>query len=199
MQTNYNSSISFNARLGAKLKATLLKNDFAGDIMRLEKFEKLFHDTFEKNIDTNTVVNVTTKGRFKLSNLIAPKIAYPVRLYSAKGKPLSQRILNECSKVYANTEYRLFQKIISTRVHEGKPIEQIAKLGEKLDAHRRPYFMDLIGTASRILKENPNSKLSEYDFSDMINIQLREIIETPEFQQAMAKGDFAEGTKILKR
>ena len=196
INTDYNNSTSFNARLGANLRQKLLVNEFGGDTKRLEKFEKLFRDTFDKKIDTNSVVDISEGGRFKISNPIAPKITYTLNILNRK-KPLPQRILTECDRVYANAEYRLFQKIISKGVQSGKSIEQISKFSEKLDDEIRPYFMDLIGTATRILKENPNSKLTELEFMDMINTQMREIIETPEFQQAMSNNNFSAAAKIL--
>ena len=196
INTNYNNPISFNACLGANLKQKLLVNEFGGDTKRLEKFEKLFRDTFDKKIDTNTVVDISENGRFKMSNPIAPKITYPVKILNRK-KSLAQRVLTECDKVYSSVEYRLFQRIISKKVQSGKSLEEISKLSKKLDEHSRLYFMDLIGTASRILKENPNSKLSEFEFSDMITTQMREIIESPEFQKAMSNGNFLAATKVL--
>ena len=196
INTDYNNSISFNARLGANLKQKLLVNEFGGDTKRFEKFERLFRDTFDKKIDTNTVVDISESGRFKISNPIGPKITYSLNILNRK-KPLPQRILTECDRVYANAEYRLFQKIISKGVRSGKSLEQMSKLSEKLDDEIRPYYTDLIGTATRILKENPNSKLTELEFMDMINTQMREIIETPEFQQAMSNNNFSAAAKIL--
>lgn len=193
---NYNSSINFNARLGANLRLNLLKNEFGGSVKHLEKFEKIFNDTFEKKMDTNTVVEITDKGRFRISNPIAPKITYPIKiLYN--NKSLGQRLLTECDKVYSTTEYRLFQRIISSKVKTGKSLNKISELSKKLDEHSRLYFNDLIGTASRILKENPNSKLTEAEFSDMITTQIREVVETPEFQEAMSSGKFFDAVKIL--
>ena len=79
----------------------------------------------------------------------------------------------------------------------GKTLEEVGIIGKTLDKYKRPYFNDLIETASRILKENPKSKLTEFDFLEMINIQMQEIINTPEFQRAIANGNFAKAAKIL--
>lgn len=197
INTNYNNSISFNARLGANLKLKLLNNEFGGNVKRLEKFEKLFRETSAKTLDTNTIIDINKSGRFIMSNSVAPKIIYPVKIMD-KNKSLAHRIINECDKLYFTTEYRLFQRIISRGVRSGKSLDKVSKLAEKFDDNRRPYFTDLIGTAERILKENPKSKLTETDFMVMINTQIREIVETPEFQQAMAEGNFSGAVKILK-
>ena len=197
IDSNYNNSISFNARIGANLRLKLLNDEFGGSAKRLEKFERLFHDTFEKHLDENTIIDITDAGRFRLSNLIDPKITYTMRaLY--KEKPLAQRVLTMCHKIYANEENILFIKIISKKVKSGKSLEEIGKMAEKLDKYKRPYLNDLIETASRILEENPYSKLTEFDFLEMLNIQLQEIINTPEFQKAIANGNFAKAVKILK-
>ncbi len=198
ISSDYNNSISFNARLGANLKLKLLNNDFGGDVKRLEKFEKLFNDTFEKKLDTNTVVDITDGERFRISNLAAPGISQAMR-FLHKDMPLAQRILTECDKVYASEEHRLFKKIISKKYNSGKSLEKIAKLSEELDARSKLHFMDLIETASRILKEKPQSKLTEVEFLDMINIQLREIVESPEFQEALAKGGFPAAVRVLRK
>lgn len=198
INSDYSNSISFNARLGANLRLKLLNDDFGGDVKRLEKFEKLFNDTFEKKIDANTVVDITKGGRFSLSNLIAPKVTVPMNVLY-KNKSLAQRMLHECDRVYASVEYRLFKKIISKKYNSGKSLEKISELSKKLDKRARLYFMDLIGTAERILKENPDSKLTELEFLTMSNIQMQEIINSPSFQEAMAKGGFSAAVRVLRK
>ena len=195
IQSDYKDNISFNARLGANLKANLLKNDFGGSVRRLSKFEKLFQDTFEKQLDDNTVIELNKNNRLSISNMIAPKITYPLKLLSHEAS-LAKRILKECDLVYSNTEYNLFERIISKSVNSGKTMEEVSRFAETLNEYRRPYFTDLIGTAARILKENPDSKLTEYEFSVMINTQIREVVETPEFQNAMSQ-NFTDALRML--
>lgn len=197
MKINRTDTVSFNAKLGNNLKNYLLKNDFAGDKKRLAKYEQIFCDTFEKNLDTNTVVEIAGNKRFKLYNLIAPKVTYPVKVYSRSENPLSKRILTECNKVYSYAEYRLFERIVSKLVNSGKSIDEITELGNKISEERKPYFDDMIKTADRILKENPQSKLTELEMAKMRDIQLRELIESDEFQQAMSKGDLVGAVKVL--
>ena len=188
MLTDYNNSISFNARLGPNLKTYLLKNEFSNDIPHVEKFERLFSDTFSKYIDTNSYIERKPNGKFEIFNFAFPKIKVPIKISNRKDRTLAQNILNECSVAYGRAEYVLFQRFIASQVRKGKTLETIQKVGESaLDNERKPYFMDLIETAKRILAENPKSKLDELDFSDMINIQLRETVETPEFQELIAK------------
>ena len=186
MKINRTDTVSFNAKLGNNLKNYLLKNDFAGDKKRLAKYEQIFCDTFEKNLDTNTVVEMAGNKRFKLYNLIAPKVTYPVKVYSRSENPLSKRILTECNKVYSYAEYRLFERI-----------DERTELDNKISEERKPYFDDMIKTADRILKENPQSKLTELEMAKMRDIQLRELIESDEFQQAMSKGDLVGAVKVL--
>ncbi len=188
MQTDYKNSISFNAKLGPNLKAYLLNNEFNGEPSHIKKFEKLFSDTFAKSIDTNTYIERKSNGKFELYNSAFPKIKVPINLSKRKDKTLAHKLINECSLAYGRAEYLLFERYIASQVAHGKTLEKIQSVGEKaLNSIRKPYFLDLIDTAKRILKENPKSKLDELDFSDMINIQMREIIDTPEFQDMISK------------
>ena len=137
---------------------------------------------------TNTYIERKPNGKFELFNMAFPKIKVPVKISQLKDKTLAKKLLNECNIAYGRAEYVLFERYIASQVARGKSIDAIQKVGEDaLDTNRKPYFMDLIETAKRILTVNPKSKLDELDFSDMINIQLRETIETPEFQEMMSK------------
>lgn len=187
MQTDYKNQISFNARIGKNLKMYLCKNEFGGSSVKTEKFEKLFHDTFERNIDTNTVLEMNSRGKFYLYNLGLKGVKNPIHIFEKDGKTLAQRVLHECSTAYSRAEYVLFQKYISTHVLKGQSLDKIEAVGKaRLDGVREPYFNDLVRTASRILKEKPKSKLTDSDFSNMTNIQLLEEIESPEFQAKLA-------------
>ena len=191
MLTDYNSSITFNARLGKNLKSYLCVSEFDGSMDRTAKFERLFSDTFEKNIDKNTVLEMNKHGGFYLYNLGLKGVKTSVSISKNKNKTLAQHILSECQSTFARAEYVLFEKYIAAQVAIGKALDKISSVGEtRLDKKRLPYFRDLIGTAERILKENPDSKLSEGDFSDMINIQMLETVNTPEFQAQLAKMGF---------
>jgi hypothetical protein len=188
MLIDYNSSIAFNAGIGTNLGNYLLKTEFDKDVSRLKKFEKLFEDTFSKNLDTNTVIERKNNGRFELFNSAFPKIKVPIKISQRGDRTLAQKLLSECNVAFARAEYVLFERYIASQSALGKSLDVIQKVGEEaLDINRKPYFTDLIDTARRILQENPKSKLDEGDFSDMINIQLREIIETPEFQKMVAQ------------
>lgn len=191
IQTDYKNQITFNARIGKNLKAYLCKSEFDGNMEKTEKFEKLFQDTFEAHIDTNTVLEINNRKKFYLYNSGLKGVKNSIKIFERDGKTLAQRILHECSTAYSRAEYVLFEKYISSRVARGNTIAKISSVGKRcLDEERLPYFFDLVGTAERILRENPKSKLSESDFSDMINIQMMETVNSPEFQAQLAKIGF---------
>ncbi|MBO6180539.1 hypothetical protein J6O86_02500, partial [bacterium] len=62
-----NNNIAFEARVG-KNALKILKNDFGGDTDKVAKFEHLFDDTFSKNIDNCTVVDVDKSGNYVFSH-----------------------------------------------------------------------------------------------------------------------------------
>ena len=186
IQTDYNNRISFNARLGANLKSKLLKEEFGGDVNRLKNFEMQFQDAVKEALDTNTILERNNNGHFQISNLIAPDITYPIKLFY-RDKLLSQRILDQGWLKYLTTECRLFEKIVSKKFNSGKSMDELRELAADLNEIRRPYYTDVIDSAKRILKDNPNSKLTDLEFSEMNTIQLREIVESPEFQKLMSE------------
>ena len=187
MNTDYKNQITFTARIGKNLKMHLLNNEFYANPQRVEKFERMFYDTFKKNIDTNTVLEMDSRGKFYLYNIGLKGVKHSLKIFASGGN-IANKILQECSTVFSRAEYVLFQKYISTNVLKGKSLEKIKAVGEtKLNGVRKHHFNDLVGTAQRILKQNPESKLTEYEFSDMITTQIREVVETPEFQRAMSQ------------
>ena len=184
LNTDYKNSISFNARLGKNLKVFLTQEEFCQNKEKTKDFERLFHDTFEKFIDNNTVLERNNYGKFYLYNLGLKGVKVPIKIYEKEGQSLAQRLLNKCYVAYSRAEYVLFQKYISSHILKGQSLEEIKMVGENmLDKKRKPYFLDLIETSSRILRENPNSKLTELDYSNMINIQIQEIVNTATFQK----------------
>ena len=187
MLTVYDNSIRFEARLGPNLRQYLLVNEFGGNVSKVEKFERIFDKTFSENMDKNTVIERKPNGKFFLFHPNFNGIKIPLKISIKEGKTLAQHLLNECSVAYGRAEYVMFQRFIAARVKKGESLDVIDKSSKFLGRKRKPYFTDLIETAKRILAENPKSELDELDFSNMINIQMREIIETPEFQALMQK------------
>jgi hypothetical protein len=190
MLNNYNNSISFNARLGSNLKTFLLNNEFNGNTNQVEKFEKELSDKFVKYLDDNTFIEMKSNGKFEIFNPAFPKLKMPIKLSPKTDTNITARLLNTHYLTYNRAEYILFQRFISSQKAKGKTLETIRDIGEKLlGKERKPYFTDLIEAASRILKENPKSKLNETDFSIMNDKILRELIEDPSFQALWAKSN----------
>jgi len=162
-----NSSTMFQAKLGKNITQTLRK-EFEYNPAKLQKYEQLIQDTFNKNIDKNTILDINKENKLMFSHTLFPRIKFCQNYKLPQNEPLGKRILNQCSKTIANGEYNLFQLIISTSINKGKSFKMLFKLSEKLEnSSSKKRFQDLLNIATRIKKENPKSKLTHNDFLTM--------------------------------
>lgn len=178
MQIINSDNLSFQAKLGPNLKTTLLKKEFGGDKSRLKKFEDVFEKTFSECLEENTVLEMTAKGRFELHNSIFPKFKVPFRLMSHE-PGLVQKILKTHPLNFNYNECSLFRRIISKEVKRGVSLDHLENIANEKFAktERLEYFLDFTHQARRILKENPVSELTDLEFSEMSNRELRELLE----------------------
>lgn len=178
MEINNNYNINFGAKLGPNLKTTLLKKEFGGDKSRLKKFEDVFEKTFNEYLEENTVLEMTAKGRFELHNSIFPKFKVPFRLMSHE-PGLVQKILKTHPLNYNYNECSLFKKIISKEVKRGVSLEHLNNIVSErfAQSERQEYFFDFTRQAKRILEENPEAELTNLEFSEMSNREIRELLE----------------------
>jgi len=173
-----NNNIYFGIKLGSNLQNTLKTGEFKSNPTVFAKFEKLFCDKFENTTEPHTTLEMNKRGGFEFYNPAFPKIKQAFKFFSNQ-KTLPEKILEESPIAYGACEYKLFQKIISTEVKKGKSIDKIMQKAQTLlsDSERKECFFDLINTAKRILKENPNAKLTEIEFSEMTNRELKYALE----------------------
>lgn len=158
---------SFQAKLGKNLTQELRK-EFKYNSTKLEKFEKIFQDTFKKNIDENTILDINKENKLMFSHSLFPRIKYCQNYKLPKDNFLGKRILNECSKTIGNGEYNLFQLIISTSIKNGGSLKKLLKISKKIKNNTsKQRFQDLLNVANLIKKENPKSKLTHNDFANM--------------------------------
>ncbi|MBR6723548.1 hypothetical protein IKL64_08845 [bacterium] len=177
MEISNNYNINFGAKFGPNLRATLLKSDFGGSKQKLNELEDTFSKNFEEWIEENTVLELRNNGKFELSNPAFPKYKVIFNLVSS-AKTLSEKLLNAHYLNFNYNECKLFKQIISKEVKKGKTLEELKAIAEtKLVAgQRREYFKDFLEYAQRIKAENPESELTELEFSQMGDRILREIL-----------------------
>jgi hypothetical protein len=177
MEINNNYNINFGAKFGPNLKTTLLKKEFGGDKSRLKKFEDTFQKVVEECLEENTVLEMTPKGRFELSHPAFPKYKIPFRLI-AKDVNLLEKILKTHPLNYRYNENTLFKTIISKEVKRGISPDHLSNIATEKFAptEAREYFFDFIRHAKRIKAENPQSGLTDLEFSEMSNRELQELL-----------------------
>ncbi len=161
------ANINFKATLGNNLVQKLQKEEFCNNRQKTQKYQELFEDTFKKNTDDATVFDINRRDEIFLYNSNYPdiRIEYKHRknLYD---KTISKGLLKECSKNVQSKESELFMKIISSQYNAGMTFDDIAtdaknklKNPERLDR-----FCELIDSAKRLKKENPDTKLTPIEF-----------------------------------
>lgn len=166
-QNQQDSNRIFKAKLGKNITQTLRK-EFEYNPVKLQKYEQLFQDTFKKNIDENTILDINKENKLMFSHTLFPRIKFCQNYKLPKNEPLGKSIINQCSRTIGNGEYNLFQLIISTSINNGKSFNKLFKLSEKLENDSsKKSFQNLLNIATRIKKENPKSKLTFNDFSSM--------------------------------
>lgn len=169
INTEYKYPPSFHAKLGNKLIKTVQK-EFNNDSNKMRKFEKLFTDTYEKNLDPNTVVDINDKRNWIFSHTAFPNIKFCKKNFLNKDKSIAHNLITECTKVIGNGEFQLLRTIISKSANNGKNFDEIRKLSEKItNPKRKKDFLEEIAIAERIKKENPSSKLTLPEFTFMSN------------------------------
>ncbi len=181
-----NNNIYFSGKLGPNLVKHLKVSEFGGNTKHTKDFEQLFHDTFIQSLDDTTIIEMNKKGTLEIFNEIFPKIKIALK-FNNKNKKLTENIMSEHPINYASKEYRLFQKIIASEVKKGKSFEELTEIVTKnlTDGERREHFFDLINSAKRIKSENPDTELSELNFSIMNTKILRELLELPSIKKAL--------------
>ena len=175
-----NNNIAFEARVG-KNALKILKNDFGGDTDKVAKFEHLFDDTFSKNIDSDTVVDVDKSGNYVFSHSEFPKIKHKTTEKPAFKKSFANSLLQECPKTLARIENKMFRTIISKSVNSGKSFEDLENIAQKVFKNEKSKnkFLENLSVAKRIKKEYPKSKLKDFEFDYMNMVILEEEAKTP--------------------
>ena len=178
MEISNNNNLTFCAKFGPNLKTTLLKKEFGGNKTRLEKFEDTFQKIIEDCLEENTILEMNSKGHFELSNPVFPKYKVPFRLM-AKDCKLMDKIIKTHPLNYRHNENTLFRKIVAKEVKRGTSLDHLNNIATERFAptEAREYFFDFIRHAKRIKAENPHAELTDLEFSEMSNREIRELLE----------------------
>lgn len=186
------NNISFKAKLGTKINKSLSK-EFCYDSRRITKFERLFSDTFEKTLDTDTIVDIDKNKNWILSHIAFPDIKFCYKVAEKIKKTLSQNLIMECPKVLATSERNLFRTIISKRLKKGSNLDKINQMSNKiLTLNSRRRFLEEINVAKRIQCEQPTSALSINEFEYMSNKIANEDLQNPSSYLSKLKASFFE-------
>ena len=175
-----NNNIAFEARVG-KNALKILKNDFGGDTDKVAKFEHLFDDTFSKNIDNGTVVDVNKSGNYVFSHSEFLKMKHKTTEKPVFKKSFANSLLQECPKTLARIENKMFRTIISKSINSGKSFEDLENIAQKVFKNEKSKnkFLENLSVAKRIKKEYPKSKLKDFEFDYMNMVILEEEAKTP--------------------
>ena len=176
---NIQNNITFQAKPGANV-LNIARKEYGYTTKRLEKFIKLYKDTFIKNIDENTVVDLTADNKYIFSNELFPDIKYFSNVALEIKENLLQSFVQECPKVLSRIEGAMFKDIISKSILKGSSFEDLAKTAEGIkNGDRKKEFLRNLNLAERIKKENPNSKLTPVEFDAMSCKMMQEEAEIP--------------------
>lgn len=187
MNTNYNNTINFNARIGSNLKSHLIKNNFKGDLNKYSEFESAFKNSLLEFVDENTTIEMSD-NKSKTLFLFHPAFRGFVSKLKIKLKIDADNLLQNTVKWdCCFAEKNMFRKIFLDYLNKGKTLAQIKGIAESaLDSERRPYFDDYIDSAKRILQKNPKAKITEAELSCDMEENLRMLLSEPEIQTLLA-------------
>ena len=189
------SKISFMAIPGTEVMRRVT-TECNGEEARTNKFQDLFHDTFDNNLDENTVVDVDENGQYVFSHLKFPNIFYKSDrvLDRGRGNDFQSAVIMACPEVLKSVEHEMIRTIIAESVKSGISFDTINQMAnsniqnEKL----KKYFFDNINIARRIKENNPESNLTFEEFEVMEMVIFDELAETPGTPEyKMVHGDFS--------
>ena len=180
MHIQFSSGNTFNAKVGPSLLKQV-EHEFNNNKEKVDKFAKLFDAAHSETLDINTVVDVNSDNHYIMSHLSFPNIFCTLReKINDNNKPISDKLINECAKVFGWGELLLYQEITRNSVNKMgfDNFEEFVKNNIKTPKNQRK-FLEIIDCAKKLLQKDPNSKLTDIDFEIMSNTILNEKINTP--------------------
>ncbi len=149
---------------------------------RIAKFEHLYEDTFAKNLDDGTIVDLNKSGNYVFSHIHFPDISHRTEQKPVFKKNFSNSLLQECPKTLSNIENKMIRTIISKSIKSGMSFEQLENFGYKAFSNEKTKnrFSENIYLAKRIKQQFPKSELRDFEFDYMDILVMKEEAETPE-------------------
>ncbi len=168
-----NNNISFCGKPGTSI-INHAKREYGAKSPKVKQYIKLYCDTFSKNIDEHTVVDISPDNKYILSHEAFPDVKYASDTKVHVKNELLPSLLNECPITLGRIEFQLFREIISSRIKKGESIKELhnASNGIKNEKSKK-NFLDNLNVAEHIIQENPNSQLTNLEYDDM-SIRLME-------------------------
>ena len=172
------NNVSFQAKVGKNALKTV-KDECHSD-KQVAKFKQLFEDTFVKNIDENTIVDLDKNNNYIFSHTAFPKIKYKSKQKPIFKKSFSNSLLQECPKTLTYLEIRMFRSIISKCVKSGRTFDELENFAQEIlkNEKSREHFLENLNLATRIKNEYPKSQLKNFEFDYMMNKVLEEHANT---------------------
>jgi len=164
-----NNKIVFNAKPSNNILKRV-ETELNGDKTKVEKFVQLFEDVFEPHIDKNTVVDIDIhKNAFVFTHQDFPNVKTRYKTQLNIRDTFVHTVLQACSAELVRAEHKFFQSVIAKNINSGKTFKQLKQYANKViqNPKSKEFFMNKLGIAKLIKKENPNSKLTASEFLDM--------------------------------
>lgn len=156
--------LSFKARPGTKVLNKVSK-EYQGNKAKIDKFKYLFEIAHDKYTNKNTIIDVDKKGNLIYSNDSFPNIKYCYKIDNINNLPLSERLINECSKIIATGESDFFHHTILQLLKSGVSISELKTKAKNEQLGKT--FSNLLYLAEKILQDEPKSKLTKLEFDIM--------------------------------
>ena len=174
-----NKDITFKAKPGANI-LYYAHEEFGGNMEKIKKFTKLYSDTFSKNLDENTVVDLKYDNKYIFSNALFPGIEYVSNSVLKIKEGVLQSLLQDCPKTLARIEVNLFRKIITENIKNGASIEELFGKSRKIKNEKsRKNFQDNLDIAKFFLEENSGSEPENWDFDAIAIQKMQKEAQTP--------------------
>ena len=178
MDIQFHTNNTFTAKIGPNLLKQVT-GEFKGDQAKVNKFANLFNSAHANILDADTFVDITGSNHYTFYHSSFPNIQYHAESIIVRNdKPLTERLIHECSRVLGQGEKMLFQEITRLNKTNIDNLEEVVKNSVK-SPKSQERFLEIIDCAKRLLQEDPNSKLKNVDFAIMENIIIGERASTP--------------------
>ena len=180
MHIQFSTSNTFNAKIGPGLLKQV-EHEFNNNKEKVNKFVELFEVVHSDTLDINTVVDVNSANHYTISHLSFPDIFCTLREgIHDSNKPISDKLINECPRVFGWGELLLYQEITRNIVNKMSfdNFEEFVKNNIKTPKNQRK-FLEVIECAKRLLQKDHDAELTDIDFEIMSNTILNEKINMP--------------------